>query len=70
MFAALNMDVHVDLPCSRAHHVVTILPGTTEDVAEGLLGKLAGGCRLLALGMVPPAGWIQPTDHLGASTSS
>lgn len=64
------MDVHVDPPCSRAHHVVNILPGTREDVAEGLPAKLAGGCRLLEMGVIPPAVWIQPTDCLGASSSS
>lgn len=59
------MDVHVDLPRSRAHHIVNIVPGTREDVAEGLLRKLAGGYRLLAMGVIPPPGWIQPTDQLG-----
>jgi len=32
--------------------------------AEGLPGKLAGGCRLLAIGMIPPEGWIKPKDCL------
>lgn len=30
-----------------------------------LLGKLAGSCRFLEIGMMPPAGWIQPVTSWG-----
>lgn len=60
----------MDLPHSRAYRVPNTPPGTREDAAQGLRGKLVAGCRLLVMGLSLPAGWMQPMNCLGTSASS